>query len=352
MGSPPRERSSLPPLFLALVAAVLFGSSAPASKVLLEGLMPFQLAGLLYLGAALGVAPWVLRERRSKRRNRMSSANRRRLAVVVLFGGVLGPVLLLFALRSASAASVSLLLNLEMVATALLGVAFFGEHLGRSGFAGAGVTVLAGVMLSLGGGTPGLVAGVLAAGACVCWAVDNNLTALIDGLSPAETTLWKGAVAGSTNLFIGLQLAPLPASPGAVGIALLVGAISYGVSLVLYITAAQQLGATRSQVAFATAPFAGALISFVFLGETIGAIALLAGVLLVVGLVLSFLDRHAHQHTHEACEHIHSHRHDDGHHDHEHGGLAPSTQHTHEHRHELVVHAHRHLPDLHHRHRH
>jgi len=330
----------------------LFGASAPASKVLLAGLTPFQLAGLLYSGAALGVAPWVLRERRSKRRSRMSPANRRRLAVVVLFGWVLGPVLLLFALRIASAGSVSLLLNLEMVSTAVLGVAFFGEHLGRSGWAGVGATVLAGIVLSIGAGTPGIVAGVLAAGACLCWGVDNNLTALIDGLSPAETTLFKGAVAGATNLLIGSMLAPLQATVGTIGIALLVGMLSYGASIVLYITASQQLGATRSQVAFASAPFVGALISFVFLEEPIGAVELFAGMLLVVGVVLSFLDRHAHAHTHEACEHIHSHRHDDGHHDHEHVGLAPTTQHTHEHRHERVVHAHRHLPDLHHRHRH
>jgi drug/metabolite transporter (DMT)-like permease len=282
----------------------------------------------------------------------MSPANRRRLAFVVLFGGVLGPVLLLFALRIASAGSVSLLLNLEMVATAVLGVAFFGEHLGRSGWAGVAATVLAGIVLSFGGGTPGLVAGLLAAGACLCWGVDNNLTALIDGLSPAETTLWKGAVAGTTNLFLGSLFAPLHPTPGTIGIALLVGMLSYGASIVLYVRASQQLGATRSQVAFACAPFAGAVISFVFLEEPIGGVALFAGVLLVAGVVLSFLDRHAHEHTHEASEHIHVHRHDDGHHDHEHVGLTPTTSHTHEHRHERVIHGHRQMPDLHHRHRH
>jgi hypothetical protein len=171
-------------------------------------------------------------------------------------------------------------------------------------------------------------------------------------MSPAETTLWKGMVAGTTNLALGLILAPLDASPKAIGIALVVGMLSYGASIVLYITAAQQLGATRSQAAFASAPFVGAVLSIAFLGEHFGTPELVAGVLLAIGVGLSFIDRHGHEHAHEELEHTHAHRHDDLHHGHEHPGLLPSTQHVHAHRHERMTHTHRHLPDLHHRHRH
>jgi drug/metabolite transporter (DMT)-like permease len=340
-------------LTLALLAAVLFGASAPASKLLLSGLQPFQLAGLLYLGAALGAAPWALRAKRSRKRATLNATNRRRLAGSVIFGGVLGPVLLLLALNRASAGSVSLLLNLEIVATALLGVGFFREYLGRSGWLGIAAILCGGSILSFEGGTPGLVAGALAAAACTCWGLDNNLTALIDGLSPSEITFWKGIVAGSTNLLLGLVLAPLVASPTFIAGALVVGMFSYGASIVLYITAAQQIGAARSQAVFASAPFVGAAISFAMLNDPFGAPAVVAGLLFAVGVVLAFLDRHEHAHAHEACTHIHAHRHDEGHHDHEHAVRLPlDARHTHEHSHAVLAHAHRHLPDLHHRHGH
>jgi drug/metabolite transporter (DMT)-like permease len=345
------KSGSRSPLVLALVAAALFGMSAPASKALLASLQPMQLAGLLYLGAAIGVAPSAQRARRS-RRSRLSATNRRRLIGAVVFGGVLGPVFLLLALQRESAASVSLLLNLEVVATALLGVAFFRESLGRSAWLGIAAIVVGGVLLSYQAGAPGFVAGGLAAAACACWGLDNNLTALIDGLSPAETTMWKGLVAGSTNLLIGLVLAPLNASLVTVLVAIGVGVLCYGASIVLYITAAQQTGASRSQAAFATAPFVGAALSVVWLKEPFDGAHVVAGILFAVGVLLSFLDRHEHVHVHEALVHSHAHGHDDGHHDHEHQGLPAGTRHSHEHTHRPTTHSHRHLPDLHHRHRH
>ena len=104
----------------------------------------------------------------------------------MLFGGVLAPVLFLAALRLTLAGSVSLLLNLEMVATAVLGVALFREHLGRLGWLGVSGVVAAGALVAGAGGWPGLMAALLMAAACTCWGLDNNLTALIDGVTPAR----------------------------------------------------------------------------------------------------------------------------------------------------------------------
>ncbi|MBI5433991.1 MAG: EamA family transporter [Planctomycetes bacterium] len=340
------------PLMLALLAALLFGASTPASKVLLGELSPFQLAGLLYLGAALGTAPSAWKVRRAKRGSRIDSKSRWRLAGAVFFGGVVGPVLVLLALRSSTSASIALLLNLEIAATAVLGVLFFREHIGRWGWAGIAIGFLAGVLLSSAGGVTGMWAGVLVAAACAAWGIDNHLTALIDGLIPAEATAWKGLVAGATNVTIGLALEPLGGSELHVLLALGLGALSYGASIVLYVLSAQQLGATRAQVAFSSAPFLGAALSFVLLGEPLLWRHVAAAPLLLVGIAILFFDRHEHEHTHEALEHVHDHTHDDGHHDHAHPGLPPSTRHTHAHRHVGVTHGHRHLSDLHHRHPH
>lgn len=346
------------PLLQALAAATLFGASTPANKLLLADLDPFQLAGLLYLGAALAMLALTARERGrtgGQRRNgvfALDAANRRRLAGAVLLGGVVAPALLLAALRTAPASTTSLLLNLEPAATALLGVAFFREHLGTRGSLGVAGIVGAGAMLSWQGGWPGFAAALLVAAACTCWGFDNQWMALIDGMTPVRSTLWKGSVAGTVNLTIGLAVAPLNASPAIVTAALAVGALSYGLSLALYLTAAQQLGATRAQGIFAGAPFAGAALSFAIFGEPLTLLQLAAIGFLAASVVALLSGTHVHPHEHDALEHVHSHRHDDGHHTHEHPGLGPETRHTHPHAHEPLVHAHPHWPDLHHRHGH
>lgn len=339
-------------LLLALLSAVLFGASTPASKLLLASFPPFQLAGLLYLGAALGMAPLVAVERRRGTRMAFDRANAARLGGAVLFGGVFGPVFLLFALRLTLAGSVSLLLNLEMVATAVLGVALFREHLDRAGWLGVAGVVAAGIILAGGGGWPGLLAALLVAAACACWGLDNHLTALIDGITPARSTLVKGAVAGATNLAIGVVADPLTASPAPVAAALVVGGLSYGASIALYIVSAHDLGATRAQAVFATAPFVGAALSFAFLGEPVGLEHAVATLLLATSIAALFRSQHMHAHVHEELEHIHSHRHDDGHHFHDHPDLPLWRRHSHAHRHERLVHAHPHWPDVHHRHGH
>ena len=193
------------PVALALLAAALFGAATPASKRLLADLSPLQLSGLLYLGAALAVAPAALRGGLARALPRDRS-NALRLLGVAFVGGLLGPVLLLLGLREASAASVSLWLNLELAATAALGALAFGDHLGARGWLGCAGVAAASALLALGEGAAGLGAGLLVAAACVCWGLDNQWTALLDGLSlqlafdPGLMTLPRAARAAETAL--------------------------------------------------------------------------------------------------------------------------------------------------------
>jgi drug/metabolite transporter (DMT)-like permease len=338
--------------FLAMLSALLFGAGTPASKWLLGAFEPLQLAGLLYLGAALGMTPVALLERRSAPPVCLDRANALRLAGAVLLGGVLGPVLLLLALRRSEAGSVALLLNLELAATAALGALWFREHLGARGWWGAAGVVLASIALAAGGGWPGIGAAALTAAACVCWALDNHLTALIDGISAPRSTLVKGAVAGSVNLALGSAIAPLDLGAGHLAAALAIGALSYGVSILLYIRAAHELGATRAQSVFASAPFVGSALAFALLGESLGPKHAFAVALLLPSIAALVRSQHGHLHAHEPLVHEHSHRHDDGHHTHAHEGLPAETRHAHRHEHAGLRHAHPHWPDLHHRHSH
>lgn len=338
----------------ALISAALFGAATPLSKALLPSFSAFQLAGLLYLGAALGVSASAFRRSRRSQLLKMDFRNIFRLCGAILFGGVLAPMFLLLGLKAASAASVSLWLPLELVATAVFGRILFQDHLGKFGWLGMAGVVAAGILLSYGEGSAGIKSGLLVMLACACWGLDNNFTALIDAISPAQSTFWKGLFAGSINLSIGLSTQEFNGTAGAVAGALGVGILAYGASIVLYITAAQNIGAARGQIFFASGPFFGVVLSAIILGEMVSQLQLISAVLLVISLMLVFLDRHEHSHVHASLEHEHEHghRHDDGHHDHVHAGPPKAVRHSHRHLHRPVSHSHPHWPDLHHRHSH
>lgn len=332
-----------------LAAAVLFGASAPAASQLAGELPTLVLAGLLYVGAALAVAPWALRRRRPLRALRSGG---RKLALAVLFGGALGPVLLVAGLARIPAAEASLLLNFELVATTVIAAVVFHEHLGRRLLASVAFVVAAGALLVWQPGASVELGGLFVIAACCCWGIDNSATAGIDQLAPEQITFAKGAVAGTADLVLGLAVA------GAVGIdlarvvaALGIGALGYGLSITLWVTGARDLGAARGQVIFATAPFVGAVISWTVLGEPVANYQLVALVIASIGVGLSLDTTHAHWHAHEPLEHEHEHSHDDEHHAHRHPEPVP-VRHSHRHRHEAIEHDHGHLPDLHHRHEH
>jgi drug/metabolite transporter (DMT)-like permease len=338
------------PILAALAAALLFGVSTPIAKALLGHTDPLALAGLLYLGGALGALPACFRggSLRLARRRREQAM----LLGATLFGGVLGPVLLLTGLSRAPAASVSLWLNFETPATALLAALFFREHVGRRGWGAIAIVMAGGAALAVGPAAPPMGAVLLVALACFCWGLDNNLTANLSGFTPAQTTFVKAAAAGTINLLLASILGQrLPAGAVLVG-AVLLGVASYGLSIQLYVSAAQELGASRSQLLFSTSPFLGTAAAWVLLGEPVEPLQLVAALLMAGGLAWLFTARHEHAHRHEPLAHTHAHRHDDGHHPHDHPGLAPAAHHTHPHVHDPVDHAHAHVPDLHHRHLH
>ena len=338
---------------LALGSAVLFGAAAPLSKILLGTVDPWLLAGILYLGAGVGLA--VVHLGRGVIGLDSPEAPLRRadipwLAAVVLFGGMLGPVLLMFGLSMTSAATGSLLLNLEGLAT--MGIAWlaFRENVDRRLLLGAAAILAGAVVLSWQGAAQFDIGGLLIAGACVSWGIDNNLTRKLSSADPVQTATIKGLAAGSTNLVLALLLgASLPALTVVAG-GLVLGFFGVGVSLVMFMLGLRHLGTARTGAYFSLAPFIGALLAIAIFRDAFSLQFVLAGVLMAVGLCLHLAERHDHEHQHYALEHEHAHVHDE-HHGHTHDG--PVTEpHSHMHRHEPMRHRHPHYPDLHHRHGH
>lgn len=340
------------PIIFALIAAILFGSATPASKFLLDIFGTYQLAGLLYLGASLGVLPFILREKTFSWPWKIDKKTGLLLVGSVVFGGLSGPVLFLFGLKIASAASVSLWLNLELVATALLGIILFRDHLTALGWLSFAIMLAAAILLATGEEQAGLQGGMLVAAACFCWGLDNHFTALITGISPAQTTFWKGLVAGTFNLIIGLAAGDFTLSISKGAMALGLGAFSYGLSVMLYISAAQRIGATRSQIIFSASPFFGVFFSALFLSEIISMLQIVSTMMILVALVFLFFDHHSHVHWHSKKIHNHWHYHDDKHHNHGSDDSSHGVFHTHPHQHRKTTHSHPHWPDQNHRHDH
>ena len=337
---------------IGLVAALLFGMSTPIAKLLLPGSGPFMMAGLLYLGSGLGLLA-VEPLRRGRREAPLNRADAIPLAAVVLAGGVAGPALLMYGLGRLPGSSASLLLNLEAPFTIVLAVVAFRESLERAELVGAGTVVLGAAVLGL-QGTLGNVQllGVLAvAAACFAWAVDNNLSQRLALHDPVAIARVKSLVAGAVNVALALAVGEQLPGGGAWSGALATGFLGYGVSIVLHLRAMRDVGAARQAAFFATAPFAGALVSVPILGERLSARSIGAAIVMGIGVMMMLRVRHSHRHVHEPLEHDHGHEHDE-HHQHLHHSRQVSEPHSHPHAHAALAHDHPHLPDAHHRHRH
>ena len=341
---------------LALAAAALFGASTPFAKLLVKHTDPVLLAGLLYLGSGVGLAGWWVWSRgRGKSSERpLRRADLPWLAGAVAAGGVVGPVLLMFGLTVTPASTTSLLLNLEGVLTAVLAWVVFRENFDRRIALGMAAITAGGVVLSWEGGmTTGNLWGPLAvAGACLAWAIDNILTRKLSAGDPVQITAVKGLVAGGVNVGIALARGAMMPDIGTVAASAAVGLAGYGVSLTLFVLALRSLGTARTGAYFSVAPFFGAVLSILLLGDQATLALLGAAALMGVGVWLHLTEKHDHQHAHEELFHEHAHVHDD-HHRHAHGpGDPPGEPHTHPHRHPPLRHAHPHYPDIHHRHPH
>ncbi len=342
----------------ALIAALLFGVSTPIAKLLMGAVSPVLLAGLLYLGAGLGIG--LLRRIRSglwqteRAEAPLTRTDLPWLAGAIVAGGVIGPVLLMVGLARTEASSASLLLAFEGAATALMAWFIFQEPFDRRLLAGMGFLVLGALLLAwTGQPTLSAVAGPLAIiGACIAWGLDNNLTRKVSLSDPLQIVELKGLIAGPVNIALGLVLGA--DVPGALTIAGagVVGFLGYGASLALFILALRHLGTARTGAYFSTAPFLGAVAAVVLLAEPVTWQLVAAGLLMAIGVWLHLTEHHEHRHVHTAMFHDHAHVHDE-HHQHVHEpGDPPGEPHSHPHRHRPLVHAHPHSPDMHHTHKH
>jgi len=340
----------------ALGAAILFGAGTPLAKLLLTQISPWLLAAFLYLGSGIGL--WILRRVRRAPSVHLSSRDWAWLSSAIVAGGMVGPVLLMMGLSKMPAAGASLLLNAEGVFTTLLAWFAFKENFDRRIALGM-ASVMAGALIlnwptqriELSSVWPAL----LVLGACLAWALDNNLTRKVSLADASFVAMAKGLAAGGTNLLLALAAHTQWPDTKIIFSSGLLGFFCYGLSLTLFVIGLRHLGTARTGAYFSIAPFCGALLAIVLLGEPVTTQLLLAGLLMAIGVGLHLSERHSHAHRHAVLTHAHEHTHGvgDDHHDHAHDqSVPPGTTHAHDHRHDLLIHTHAHFPDAHHQHSH
>jgi drug/metabolite transporter (DMT)-like permease len=347
------------PSLQALFAAILFGASAPLSKLLLGEVQAVPLAAFLYLGSGAGAFLMLLfqllRNRGQTVEAHLSRHDMPWLGGALLAGGIGAPIILLLGLERTPASTASLLLNFEAVATTLIAVAFFKESIDRRIAWAIGLVTLASILLTWTSGNWGVTLGALGiVGACVLWGLDNNFTRHISAKNPLIIVGIKGLGAGTFSLVLCLLIKQQLPAWNIILLAMLLGSISYGISIQLFIVAMRAMGAARTSTLFGTAPFVGVVLSLVLLREKPQTLFWAALPVMLGGAWLMLTENHSHHHIHEALEHNHRHSHPDEHHLHDSQGdvALVNGSHTHEHRHESQEHEHTHAPDTHHRHKH
>jgi len=344
-------------MFQAILAALLFGASAPFAKLLLGEIDPIPLASFLYLGSGIGLLLFKLIQRMQKGyieiEAKINMNEIKWLIGAVIAGGVMAPIVLMFSLRNTPASTASLLLNFESVATTLIAVIVFKESIGKRIWFAVALIASASVLLTWNfksewGFSIGAL-GVLMA--CILWGIDNNFTRNISAKDPLIIVTIKGIGAGCVSIilaiFAGSNFPGLKIILGA----MLLGFFSYGFSIVLFIFAMRNIGASRTSAFFGTAPFVGTFLSFILFRELPNTLFYYALPIMITGAILILGEEHGHKHLHGRLEHEHRHRHDDEHHTHSHKDIV-DLEHSHVHTHETIEHSHSHTPDIHHRHEH
>lgn len=344
-----------PSILYALAAAALFGASTPLAKQLGVNVSPVLLAGLLYLGSGLGLTVVRFVRDHGWKKVGIASSEWPWLIGAIAFGGVLGPVALMFGLTRTSGATASLMLNLEAVLTALLAWVVFKENADRRIVGGMVAIIAGGVVLAWPQETTqthDLLGPLAVSLACLCWGIDNNLTRKVSASDAVFLAGFKGLVAGLVNCSLALLLGARWPDFSALAPTLVLGFVGYGISLVLFVLALRGLGSARTGAYFSTAPFLGAAIAILALGEPVSLSFWAAAVLMGIGVWLHLTESHAHEHQHLPMTHEHRHVHDE-HHQHEHSFEWNGTEaHSHVHDHAQIQHSHPHFPDIHHRHTH
>lgn len=342
-------------IFMAILAASLFGISSPISKLLLVEIPPTLMSSLLYLGAGVGMLAINYIKGISKIEKIEAQMTKKEmpyiLGMVIL--DIAAPICLMLGLTMTTSANASLLNNFEIVATSIIALLIFKEAIGKRMWISISLITLSSIILSFEdvGSFTFSIGSIFVLMACLCWGFENNCTRMLSLKDPLQIVVVKGFGSGFGSLIIALVLKQHSTNLLYIAMALLLGFVAYGLSIYFYIMAQRELGAARTSAYYAIAPFIGVLLSIIIFSQQITISFIIALVIMIIAAFFAGVEHHKHIHIHEEITHEHRHNHIDNHHNHVHEYRIES-EHSHVHTHEKAEHIHKHTPDMHHAHPH
>ena len=286
----------------AVLAAAFYAVNIPVSKLILHHVGAMTMAALLYMGAGIGIGIVSLFDRKEKR----EKLDRKDLPFVIgmIVLDIAAPILLMLGLSAGFASNASLLGNFEIVATTLIALAVFRETISKRLWLAITLITLSSILLSFDGAESFRFSygSLLVIAATVCWGFENNCTRKISSKNTYEIVILKGIFSGLGALALACIRKEAVPSLLSIALALLLGFVAYGLSIFLYVRAQNVLGAAKTSAYYAVAPFIGALLSFLFLKETLTWMYLAALAVMILGTVFvvkdTLLRNHVHVHTH------------------------------------------------------
>jgi drug/metabolite transporter (DMT)-like permease len=281
-------------IVLAIAAAALYAISTPVSKLLLFHIPSTILAGLLYLGAGVGMGCVALVFKNKKIGEVESKLSKDDLpytiAMIVL--DIAAPILLLLGLVTATPENVSLLNNFEIVATSLIAFIFFGEKISkRLGIAIVFIAAASAILsFESGESLKFSVGSLLVLAAACCWGLENNCTRKLSDKDPMQIVIVKGICSGAGSLIIGLAIGERIDNLWYIIGAIALGFVAYGLSIFVYVYAQRLIGAARTSAYYAVAPFIGSALSIIIFGEMPRITFFIAAAVMGVGTYLASKD--------------------------------------------------------------
>lgn len=339
----------------AVLAAALFGMSAPIAKLLLSEIPPLMMSSLVYLGAGFGMLIVDLTRviAKTKHPEARLAKNELPFILAMIILDIAAPISLMLGLTMTTAANAALLSNFEIVATSVIALIVFKEAVGKRLWLSIALITIASIILS----TNDIFSFSFSLGSIfvilsgVFWGFENNCTRKLSIKDPLQVVIIKGLGSGTGALVIAAYANELVWNFRLILPALLLGFFAYGLSIFLYVTAQRSLGAARTSAYYAISPFIGVLLSFFLFDEPITTAFIAASIFMVIGTYFTVAEKHGHQHIHRLLEHEHRHNHSEIHHNHSHEDNSKK-EHSHLHVHIEMIHSHEHTPDIHHRHQH
>lgn len=205
---------------------------------------------------------------------------------------IAAPIFLMIGLTMTTSANASLLNNFEIVATSVIALCIFKEVISKRLWLAIFLLTFSSILLSVEDikSLSLSLGSIFVLGACICWGFENNCTRMLSSKNPLEIVIIKGFGSGIGSLCIALFLGERYTNFSYILIALLLGFVAYGLSILLYIYAQRYLGAAKTSTYYAVSPFIGVLLSFLIFRQPPTPLFLIAFGIMLAGAFLAATD--------------------------------------------------------------